>query len=115
MSVWGETQEANTVTFTQIRRPDRRHAKRLVISVPAHIRSLGPRRRHREEVRHTLNFNRSGLHFITRLEHYYRGMRVLVTFPYPTVAPVKKEFLGRVVRVENFTRHWRKISVQFIF
>lgn len=115
MSVRSQAQDAGTVTFGRIRRADRRHAGRLAVSLPAHIHPFDPGHRNKEEVRRTLDFNRSGLYFITPLEHYYAGMRVLLIFPYSSVAPMKRQFLGKVVRVEQITSHWRGVAVQFIF
>ncbi len=62
-----------------------------------------------------MNLTRNGLYFTTWLEHYHQGMRVLVTFPYCSVACVRREYLGRVVRVERLPDGHLGVAVGFLF
>ena len=64
------------------------------------LRPLDPK--YEEEVRATLNASRDGLYFRSWAEHYQIGMRLHVTFPYASVDLCNSEYLGEVLRVDQF-------------
>lgn len=114
MSASSQPQVSGKVTLTEVEWGDRRRTRRVGLSLPTRIRPLDPRCAHQEEVRSTLDFSRTGLYFITRRNHYAVGMRVLLTFPYSKKAPIQREFLGEVVRIEKFPDGSGGIAVQFL-
>ncbi len=96
-------------------RTERRRRNRVKLSLPARFRPFDPRYGQLEEVQMTVDFTRNGLYFTTWLEHYHPGMRVLVTFPYCSVARVRRDYLGCVVRVERLPDGHLGIAVRFLF
>jgi hypothetical protein len=55
-----------------------------------------------EEVRTTQNASRKAIYFITKVNRYYKGMRVRVTCPYdPNAGAPNMEQIGEVVRVHK--------------
>ena len=96
-------------------RSDRRRRHRVKLPLLARLRPFDPRHGQLEEVQTTLNFTRDGLYFPTWLEHYYLGMFVLVVFPDSSVASVRLECLGKVVRLERLADGRLGVAVQFLF
>ena len=54
-----------------------------------------------EEVCTTLNVSRNGLYFATTAEHYFPGMKVIVTLDFRSDGPMQREYIGDVVRLER--------------
>jgi PilZ domain-containing protein len=115
MSAPSQPRVSGKVTLTQVEWEDRRRRKRVGLSLPTRIRPFDPRCIHLEEVRPTLDFSRNGLYFVTSRNHYSVGMRVLLTFPYSEKAPIQREFLGKIVRIEKFPDGSGGIAVHFLF
>lgn len=97
------------------RHNERRRRHRVKLSLPARFRPFDPRYGHVEEVQTVLNFTRNGLYFTTWLEHYYQELRVLVTFPCCSEASARREYLGKVVRVERLPDGRLGVAVHLLF
>jgi hypothetical protein len=68
-----------------------------------------------EEVLSTVNAARDSLYFIGWKNSYNVGMRLFITFPYSSRAdPIKSEYLGQVVRVEQLDGGRRGVAVRLI-
>lgn len=94
---------------------ERRRRHRVKVALPARVRPFDPRLGHLEEVQHTLNFSRDGLYFGTWAEYYCPGMRVLITFPCCSRARNRREYLGKIVRIERLPDGRRGVAVRFVF
>jgi hypothetical protein len=90
---------------------DARRRKRLVMSLPLHVRPFDARHAEKEDVGEVVDFTSEGLYFTTSLLHYAPGMQLIVTFPYGEKAPVQRKFTGSVVRVEHRWLGCRGIAV----
>ena len=100
-------QEAVTAVLTPLPGSERRSRLRIKSAEPAPARSKS-RYGHVEELQTTVNISRGGLYFTTSLEHYYEGMRVMVTSPFPPE-------IGEVVRVEQLADGCLGVAVQFLW
>jgi hypothetical protein len=89
--------ELNDVQYSQKRR-----SRRAKIAKPLRVRPSEPRDEHFEDVPVSINASKEGIYFHTRKTHYYKGMRVFVTFPFASHHdPMNCEYVAEVVRVEN--------------
>lgn len=88
-------------TWARTLRRESRRRKRLKMSLPLHVRPLDVQLSDQEDLGDVIDFNSDGLYFTTSKIHYAPGMKLIVTFPYSESAPVRREFLGSVVRVEH--------------
>ena len=76
--------------------------RRAGISLQMRIRSADFNDGNFEEVRTTQNASRKAVYFFTKLNRYYKGMRVRVTSPYdPDAGAGNLEQIGEVVRVQR--------------
>lgn len=83
-------------------RVERRQIRRAGISLQVRIRTADFNDGNFEEVRQTQNASRKALYFSTKLDRYYKGMRVRVTSPYDAGAGAGNlEQIGEVVRVHR--------------
>jgi len=96
------------------RRNERRILERSKISLPVHIRSIGPSEHAILEAATTLDMNRHGLCFSTLQDHYHLGMSLCLTFPYSSPVMVRRELVGNVVRVDSLPNGRRSVAVRFI-
>jgi hypothetical protein len=81
---------------------DNRRSRRAKIAKPVRVRPSEPRDDHFEDVPVSVNASRDGIYFVSRLQSYYPGMRVFVTFPYSSPHdPMNCEYVGQVLRVEK--------------
>jgi len=94
---------------------ERRRRHRVKVALPARVRPFDPRLGHLEEVQDTLDFSRDGLYFGTWAEYYSPGMRVLITFPCCSLARNRREYLGKIVRIERLPDGRRGVAVRFMF
>ena len=101
-----------TAVVTPLRQSERRNRLRIRFSRPVRVGSEAKYGRV-EEVRTTVNVSRDGLYFTTSLEHYYVGMWLMVTFPYAPADPIKKEQIGKVVRLERLADGRVGVAVEF--
>jgi|ERR1700739_954610 hypothetical protein len=100
--------------FANDKRDERRTLERLKISVPVHVRSIDPSEHAILEAATTIDVNRQGLCFNTSRDHYHVGMSLCMRFPYSSPVMVRKEFVGKVVRVDSLPNGGRSVAVQFI-
>lgn len=98
-----------------VSRQDARRRKRAKLSLPALLWPFEPKYRHLKEVQKVRNFTRDGLYFTTHRKHYFVGMKVLVTFPFCRQAPTLRDFLGKVIRIEELADGTLGIALRFIF
>jgi hypothetical protein len=89
-----------------------RRRKRLVMSLPLHVRPSDARYAEKEDIGEVVDFTSEGLYFTTSLLHYVPGMPLVVTFPYAEKAPVQRKFMGSVVRVEHRWLGCRGVAVR---
>jgi len=83
-------------------RTERRHMRRAGVSLQVRIRTADFNDGNFDEVRVTQNASRKALYFFTKLDRYYRGMRVRVTSPYePDAGAANPEQIGEVARVHR--------------
>lgn len=93
---------------------DGRRRRRIDTSLPVHLRPFDTRFAEIEDVGEVLNFTRDGLYFVTSMPHYFKGMRLVVTFPYGDRVSAHRRFLGEVVRLEERSRGLNGIAVKFL-
>jgi hypothetical protein len=83
-------------------RAERRQMRRAGVSLQVRIRSADFNDGNFDEVRVTQNASRKAIYFFTKLDRYYRGMRVRVTSPYePEACAANLEQVGEVARVHR--------------
>lgn len=83
-------------------RAERRLIRRAGISLQARLRTADFNDGNFEEVRTTQNASRKAIYFVTRVNRYYKSMRVRVTCPYdPNAGASNMEQIGEVVRVHK--------------
>jgi hypothetical protein len=76
--------------------------RRAGISLQARIRTANDNDGGFAEVKITQNASRKAIYFFTKLDRYYKGLRVRVTCPYdPTAGAANLEQIGEVARVHN--------------
>jgi PilZ domain len=94
-----ETQSAPIPATTRV---ERRQMRRAGISLQVRIRNADFNDGNFEEVQMTQNASRKALYFFTKLDRYYKGMRVRVTSPYePRAESANLEQVGEVARVHK--------------
>ena len=77
-----------------------RRVKHLV-RLPQMVRVRPSQSNEFDEIQSTINSGREGVYFGTELIFYFKGMRLLVTFPYSTeLGAINQEYIGEVVRVD---------------
>ena len=85
--------------------PVRRSNRRAKMARPVRVRPSEPRDEHFEDLPVSVNASKEGIYFTTRLNSYYKGMRVFVTFPYSSPHdPMNCEYVAEVVRVEELPK-----------
>ncbi len=107
MSEPEEPPDIVTAVLTPLPRSECRSRLRTKSSKPVRVRSKS-RYGHVEELQTTVSISRDGLYFTTSLEHYYAGMRLMVTSPFPPE-------IGEVVRVERLADGCVGVVVQFLW
>jgi hypothetical protein len=76
--------------------------RRAGIALQVRIRTADFNDGNFDEVRLTQNASRKAIYFCTKLDRYYKGMRVRVTSPYdPSAGAANLEQVGEVVRVHR--------------
>ncbi len=102
MSERPPTREMETAQPACVPAGERRGKRRVGVSLQLRIRPLEFSDGNFEEVGTTLNASRNALYFFTRLDRYYRGMRLRITSPYgPFTGSGNWEDTGEVVRVHR--------------
>jgi len=59
-----------------------------------------------------LDVSKSGLAFASKLPVYYLGMKLRVTYPYS--AAMKKDYTGKIVRIQRLDENFQRVSVQLL-
>jgi len=79
------------------------------------IRPSDPKDKYFEDTTTTKNVSREGIYFVTRVSGYTEGMRLFVVVPGHTPnAPLDREYLGQVVRVDALPEaHWG-VAIQLL-
>jgi hypothetical protein len=93
---------------------DGRRRKRINVSLPLHVRPFDTRFAEIEDVGEVVNFTRDGLLFLTCMPHYFKGMRLIVTFPFGDNISAHRRFLGLVVRIEERPKGTTGVAVRFL-
>jgi len=93
---------------------DGRRRKRIDTSLPVHARPFDTRFAEIEDVGQVVNFTRDGLYFVTFMPHYFKGMRLIVTFPFGDNVSAHRRFLGEVVRLEERSSGTNGVAVRFL-
>jgi hypothetical protein len=93
---------------------DGRRRRRIHVSLPVHVRPFDTRFAEIEDVGQVQNFTRDGLYFLTCMPHYFKGMRLIVTFPFGDNVSAHRRFLGEVVRLEENQKGTTGIAVKFL-
>jgi hypothetical protein len=76
--------------------------RRAGITLQIRVRSADFNDANFDEVRLSQNASRKAIYFFTKLDRYYKGMRVRVTSPYdPSAGAANLEQIGEVVRVHR--------------
>jgi hypothetical protein len=84
------------------KRTERRQVRRAGISLQVRVRTADFNDGNFDEVRVTQNASRKAIYFFTKLDRYYKGMRVRVTSPYePNAGSTNLEQVGEVARVHR--------------
>ena len=91
---------------------ERRHHRRISVSLPTRLRPAAIHTDNFEEVRLTENVCRGGLYIITRRRGYYKGMCVWVTSPYSVDDSVISEQSGEIVRVDRLEKGFVGIAIR---
>ena len=86
---------------TPLTRHERRHIRRVGVTLQVRIRTADGEDGDFEEIRTTLNASKKAIYFFTPLNGYYKGMKLRVTFPYDANASTNLEQVGKVVRVHR--------------
>jgi hypothetical protein len=94
--------------------PDARRRERLRVSLPVEVRPFDARFMDIADVGEVVDFTRDGLYFATCMPHYFKGMRLLVTFPFGKKISAHKKFLGSIVRMEERPDGTMGIAVRFL-
>ncbi len=93
---------------------DGRRRKRISVSLPLHVRPFDARFAEIEDVGEVVNFTRDGILFLTCMPHYFKGMRLIVTFPFGDNVSAHRRFLGVVVRLEDRPKGSSAVAVRFL-
>jgi len=92
----------NSVAPAVQTRTERRQIRRAGLSLQVRIRTADFNDGNFDEVQLTKNASRKAIYFFTKLNRYYKGMRVRVTSPYDSQAgAVNLEQIGEVARVHK--------------
>jgi len=91
---------------------ERRHHRRISVSLPTRLRPAAIHADNFEEVRLTENVCRGGLYLISRRRGYYKGMCVWVTSPYSVDDSVISEQAGEIVRVDRLEKGFVGIAIR---
>lgn len=89
---------------------ERRQSRRAQLAQPIRIQPKDLRDGYFDELTVTVNTSRNGIAFASRLEVYYIGMELRVTYPYTTT--VKINHLGRVIRIEPLDANFQRIVLK---
>lgn len=105
----------SALVMQETARPYYRRSRRIKIGQPVRLMPSIPRGELFEEIGTTSNVSREGFYFLTKMEHYEKGMRLRVTLPFHFPRdPHDREYLAEVVRVELLDDSQRGVAVQLL-
>jgi PilZ domain len=95
-------------------RKDSRSQRRAGVKLAARVRPVDPSHGNFCDVLFTINASRQGLYLVTTSEHYHRGMRLRVTFPYDSAhdSGTTSEENAEVTRIERIGDSRFGVAVQ---
>lgn len=94
---------------------EQRRDRRVRYPQPARIRPSDPNDVDFSEIRMTANASRGGIYFETERPEYYKGLRLLVTYPNSEVPDqFSVTYLAEVVRVDNRGEGKKGIALKFV-
>ncbi len=94
---------------------ERRRRARVKLPQVVRVRPSDPIRYDFDEILPTLNISRDSVYFASKNGFYKQGMRVFITFPYSdSFGSINREFLGRVVRIDDLGQNRRGIAVEIL-
>jgi hypothetical protein len=102
-------------TMSQTKREERRRKGRLRVPRVVRVRPSDPGLPDFDEILPTLNAALDSVYFASKNPRYREGMRVFVTYPYSEdPGSINREFLGKVVRIDDLGQKRRGIAVQIL-
>lgn len=94
---------------------EKRISRRAKIAKPLRVRPSEPREDHFEDLPVSVNASKDGIYFQTRVESYYKGMRVFVTFPFTSAHdPMNCEYVAEVVRIDKLPNGRLGVAVRLL-
>lgn len=94
---------------------ERRRKARLKLPQVVRVRPSDPQHLSFDEILPTLNTARDSVYFVSKIKSYVQEMRVFVTYPYSDApGSINRDFLGKVVRIDELDRGRRGIAVQLL-
>jgi PilZ domain len=95
-------------------RKESRSQRRAGVKLAARVRPVDPSIGNFCDVLFTINASRQGLYLVTTSEHYHRGMRLRVTFPYDSAhdSGTTSEENAEVTRIERIGEGRFGVAVQ---
>ncbi len=107
---------AKAARISRARREERRRAARASVLISVRLRPVKFSDGNFEDVTSTLNVSRGCLYVTTSRQSYYKGMRLMVTYPYlSSKRSVAWEYFGEVTRVEEQAEGRFRIAVHLQF
>ncbi len=95
--------------------PERRRKGRLKLPQVVRVRPSDADFHDFDEILPTLNAARDSVYFASKNQFYREGMRLFVTYPYSdTLGSINREFVGKVVRIDDLGHGRRGIAVQIL-
>lgn len=94
---------------------ERRRKGRLKLPRVVRVRPSEPTITDFDEILPTQNAASDSVYFVSKNRKYKEGLRVFITFPYSdSPGSINREFLGRVVRIEELDHGRRGIAIQML-
>ena len=94
---------------------ERRRKGRLRLPRVIRVRPSDPGKSAFDEILPTLNAAVDSVYFASKNQKYSEGMRVFITHPYSEeYGSINREFLGKVVRIDELDHGRRGIAVQIL-
>jgi hypothetical protein len=94
---------------------ERRRKGRLKLPRVVRVRPSEPGLTDFDEILPTRNGALDSVYFVSKNRKYKEGLRVFVTYPYSDEpGSINREFLGKVVRIEELEHGRRGIAIQML-
>lgn len=100
---------------TETTRREKRLSPRAKTSKLLRVRPSDPNDKPFEELPVSTNVSKHGIYFHSHRSDYYKGMRLLITFPFTFAQdPTACEYLAEVVRIEKLTDERVGVAVRLL-